>query len=136
LGRAALRGFLLDTHIWLWYLLGNPRLPAGLRRTIDRSPEECCLSPASVWELGLLQSRGRVELDAPLRAWFQNARDILPARECPLTMEVAVTAAELDPDVKDPADRLLAASSLVHDLVLMTLDEHLAAAAWLRTRSR
>ena len=52
--------FLLDTHIWFWYLVGAGRLPSGLRRELDRSVQACWLSPISVWELGMLHTGGGV----------------------------------------------------------------------------
>jgi PIN domain nuclease of toxin-antitoxin system len=57
--------FLLDTHIWFWYLIGSARLPAGLRYALDHARDHCWLSPISVWELGMLAARGRIRLDTP-----------------------------------------------------------------------
>lgn len=129
-------GFLLDTHIWLWAVEDSPRLPRGLRRAIDRSGSECWLSPVSVWELGLLVSRGRYELDLPLREWFEESRREFSFREAMLTTEIAVVSHEVDVPGRDPADRFLAATALVYELTLMTADDRLAGLDWLATRSR
>jgi PIN domain nuclease of toxin-antitoxin system len=128
--------FLLDTHIWFWYLVGSARLPSGLRQELDRSREACWLSPISVWELGILAARGRVRLQTPLRRWVVQAYAQFPVREAPLNQEVALTSHEITLPHRDPADHFLAATALVYDLTLMTVDSRLTQAAWLPTRSR
>jgi len=41
---------LLDTHIWLWYLLGNQQLPIRLQTVIADPKTQLWLSPISIWE--------------------------------------------------------------------------------------
>lgn len=127
--------FLLDTHIWLWYLIGSARLPAGLRQELDRSMEACWLSPISVWELGMLAARGRVRLAIPLRRWVAQAYARFPLKEASLNHEVALRSHEITLPHRDPADHFLAATALVYDLPLMTVDVLLTQATWLPTRS-
>lgn len=127
--------FLLDTHIWFWYLVGSERLPVGLRQELDRSMETCWLSPISIWELGMLAARGRIRLDTSLRPWVARASVQFPLKEAPLNHEVALISHEITLPHRDPADHFLAATALVYDLTLMTVDGHLTQAAWLPTRS-
>jgi PIN domain nuclease of toxin-antitoxin system len=127
--------FLLDTHIWFWYLTGSDRLPGTLRATIDANLGRLWLSPVSVWELGMLAGRRRVALKRPLRQWVDEAHRYLSPQEAPLNREVAVVSAEIDLAHRDPADHFLAATALVYQLTLMTVDERLTVAAWLPTRS-
>lgn len=142
-GRVSARGqrrgtgepYLLDTHVWFWYLTASSRLPSGLRAALDAAPGERWLSPISIWELGLLEEGGRVRLVGGLRSWVQEALRRLPLREAELTREAAILSHELDLGHRDPADRFLAATALVHDLTLVTVDERLSGAGWLRTRA-
>lgn len=129
-------GFLLDTHIWLWYLSGSSRLPPSLMRLIDRSRSDCWLSPISVWETGLLAASGRIIVPAPLRRWIEQALERLPVNEAPLNNEVALVSQEVDLPHPDPADRFIAATARVYDLLLVTVDERLTKAKGIRTRSR
>lgn len=129
-------GFLLDTHVWLWYLAGSAELPKGLRSTIDGSAGDCWLSPVSVWEAGLLASRGRIRMRPGLREWVARATQRFPLREAPVNLEVAVRTHEIKLPHRDPADHFIAATALVYELTLLTVDERLAKARWLRTRSR
>jgi PIN domain nuclease of toxin-antitoxin system len=133
--RDATGPYLLDTHIWFWYLLESERLPSGLRLALDEDLDELWLSPVSVWELALLYERGRVRLDEGPRAWVEEALIRVPLHEASLTREVALVSTEVDLPHRDPADRFLAATALVHGLTLVTVDERLTAADWLPTRS-
>jgi PIN domain nuclease of toxin-antitoxin system len=121
--------------VWVWYVAGSPRLPPSLRDEVDASPGQLWLSPISVWELGMLHARGRVELDGGIRAWVERALRGFPLAEASLTREVTLRSHEIDLGHRDPADHLLAATALVHDLTVMTLDDRLTQAAWLPTRA-
>jgi PIN domain nuclease of toxin-antitoxin system len=84
----------------------------------------------------MLDERGRVRLTSASRAWVEQAVQSFPLREAPMTGEVALVSHELALRHRDPADRFLAASALVYDLTLLTVDERLRRARWLPTRSR
>jgi len=127
--------YLLDTHIWFWYVNGSDRLAPTLRSVLAETAGALWLSPVSVWELGLLHVRGRVRLDPGPRGWVTDALRALPLTEAPLTTEVALRSNELQLDHRDPADRFLASTALVFRLTLVTADERLLAATWLPTRS-
>jgi PIN domain nuclease of toxin-antitoxin system len=127
--------FLLDTHIWFWYLTGSERLPKSLVGAIDAAAGEVWLSPVSVWELGLLADRGRIRLAGGPRSWTEEAQRRFPVRDATLNREVAVVSLEINFPHRDPADRFLAASALVYGLTLVTIDDRLTKATWLPTRS-
>lgn len=129
-------GFLLDTHIWWWYLTGSDRLGRGLHRQIEQSVSDCWLSPISVWELVLLAQRGRIRIPGEFRQWVEQAFAKFPVNEAPLTKEVALVSGEIQLSHRDPADHFLAATVLVYDLVMMTVDQRLTQAKWLPSRSR
>ena len=89
----------------------------------------------SVWEIGMLHARGRIDLRGGPRRWVDDALRGFPLQEAALTSDVALRSHELEIGHRDPADHLLAATALVHGLTLITMDERLADAAWLPTRS-
>lgn len=127
--------FLLDTHIWFWYLIGSDRLPPGLRDLLDTPQQVSWLSPISVWEVGILAARGRIQLNAELRQWVVQARQQFPLQDAPLNLEVALTSREITLPHRDPADHFIAATAIVYSLTLLTIDQHLTQAEWLPTRS-
>ena len=94
------------------------------------------LSPISIWELGMLEERGRVSIPSGFRAWVEEALELFPLTEAPLVREVALRSREVRLPHRDPADHLLAATALVYGLTLMTADERLVAARGIPTRSR
>jgi PIN domain nuclease of toxin-antitoxin system len=63
---------LLDTHIWLWYLLGNERLSKNLRAIIQNQDNKLWLSPISVWETVILAEKGRIELNSEPITWTKR----------------------------------------------------------------
>lgn len=123
---------LLDTHIWYRYLVSTPPLADSLTCAVDEA-SPCWLSPISLWELGILVQRGRIELDRDVRDWVDRAMERVPVREAHLNREVALLSNEVELPHRDPADRFLAAMALVFELTLVTLDEHLQRADWLPT---
>lgn len=114
---------LLDTHIWLW-ALGNPaKLSKRVRAELHNPANEVWVSSVSTWEALMLHTKKRVHLPDDLEAWFAQA--ISYSREAPLTHEIAFLAHRLPLPHKDPADRFLAATAKVLDLVLVTQDPEL-----------
>lgn len=130
-----MKGLLLDTHVWLWYLAGAEELPLGLRRVIDETTGDCWLSPVSIWETALLIERGRIRINLTTREWVARARERLVLNEAPLNAEIALVSREIKLPHQDPADRFLAATAIVHGLSLATVDRRLLRARAVPTRS-
>ncbi len=116
---------LLDTHIWLWSLGLVSRVHTRVRDQLATSRDQLWLSPISIWELIILQKKGRFETQGDMDAWLAKAFAALPIREASLTNEVAAEVAKVRLPHRDPADRFLAATARVYDLTLVTADERL-----------
>lgn len=119
-------GLLLDTHVWLWYAEGAAgKLSAKNIAALERSRRGAGLwvSAPSVWEIGMLETRGRIQLSAPLRSWVERALAAPGIRFLPLDAAVAVESTLLPGQLHaDPADRFLIATARVADLTLATRD--------------
>jgi len=120
---------LLDTHIWLWYAEGNAdRLPQKSVRKLDdaREADGLQILSISVWEIGVHEAKGRLQLSAPLRAWVAQALSPAGINLIELDSDIAAESTLLpgDPD-GDPADRFLIAAARVRGLVLVTRDENI-----------
>lgn len=120
---------LLDTHIWLWFAEGNAsRLPSASVRKLDdaRKEDGLLVSAISVWEIGVLHAKGRVQLSAPLRDWVNNALAPAGISLLPLDAETASESTLLPGEPHgDPADRLLIAAARTKSIILATRDEHI-----------
>jgi PIN domain nuclease of toxin-antitoxin system len=103
---------LLDTHIWLWYSLGNPQLSDHLRSAIASDMTEFWLSPISVWEVLLLAEKGRISLNLDPVAWIDQSLSALAICEASLNRQIAVLSRQIDLPHQDPADRFIAATAV------------------------
>lgn len=107
----------LDTHILLHALAGS--LTSRERRLLSR--QEWSISAIVRWEVCKLQQLGRIDLDLDKA---EVKRALARVHTWPLTWEVCRESRRLD--VRgDPADELIAATSLVHDIPLVTRDRAL-----------
>ncbi len=135
MGSVKVRGYLLDTHIWFWYLVGSERLPKVLRGLIDEAQDRCWFSPISVWELSMLIALGRIKISGHFRPWILKALQLFPIREAPFNLEVAIVGQAIELPHSDPADYFIAATAKVYELTLFTVDERLLGLDWLPSHS-
>jgi PIN domain nuclease of toxin-antitoxin system len=117
---------LLDTHIWLWSVGESDRIKGRLFRALRDPHNELWVSPVSTWEISLLYDSGRLKLTDSPEAWVQKAMAMAPLREAPLTHEIALATRSVRLAHRDPADRFLVATALVHGLTLVTADRQLS----------
>jgi PIN domain nuclease of toxin-antitoxin system len=126
---------LLDTHIWIWYLLGNERLSQTLRTEIANESNELWLSPISIWETLILAEKGKLILTPDPQTWIQNSLQQLDTEEAPLSHEIAILSRQLQLKQQDPADRFIAATAIHLELTLATVDQQFTQLNWLNTLS-
>jgi PIN domain nuclease of toxin-antitoxin system len=126
---------LLDTHIWIWYLSGNPSLSATLQIAISEDINELWLSPISIWEALLLAEKGRIVLEPNPTQWVQNSLQTIDTKEAPLSNDIAILSRQLDLVHQDPADRFIAATAVHYGLTLATVDKNLVKASCVETLS-
>jgi PIN domain nuclease of toxin-antitoxin system len=117
---------LLDTHVAIWLFEARRKIDRSARRLLDRASiaGELAVSAISFWELAQLIERDRIDIDLPPSEWRRQA---LAAGliELPLTGEIGIAAAQLDGFHGDPGDRMLVATAILHDAVLVTSDENI-----------
>jgi PIN domain nuclease of toxin-antitoxin system len=116
----------LDTHVLVWAVNDDRKLGRKARARIERfwADGKVAVPAIAFWEVGLLQTRGRLRLPTSIGEW----RDALLQSgvvELPLDGSVAVRALELVGLHDDPADRFIVAAALVNDAELVTADERL-----------
>lgn len=113
---------LLDTHIFLWSVVGSALLKPPARRLIE-SADEVYVSAASIWEVAIKVRLGKMDADPHELAAAIEASGFL---ELPVRAAHAAGVAGLAPHHNDPFDRLLIAQALVEPLKLVTVDVMLA----------
>jgi PIN domain nuclease of toxin-antitoxin system len=119
---------LLDTHLWWWWVTGEPGPSPAQKRILARtSPEAPVLvSDISLWEVATLVSLGRLAVTMPLREWLESAAAPPLVQRCPISPAVAAAVAALPDDFhRDPADRIIIATAQVHGATLLTRDKRI-----------
>jgi PIN domain nuclease of toxin-antitoxin system len=113
---------LLDTHVLLWWLADDPSLGEEARTGISDPGSSVFVSAATVWEISIKQSLGKLEAPTDL------LRQIELNRFEPLSMTVshAYTAGALPRHHDDPFDRMLVAQAMKEGLVLLTRDPRMS----------
>lgn len=119
-----MKKLLLDTHIWIWALMGRARLAPRVAKELSNPGNELWLSPISIWELLLLEHKGTPRSGDP-RSWLVKALAAVPVLEAPLTFEIAQEAGKIRLPHRDFANHFLVATAKVLELTLVTADRHL-----------
>lgn len=119
---------LLDTHVILWSASEPERLPTNIVVELENPLNQLWYSPISVWEILLLAEKGRISVGKDSQKSIRSLFQELPFKEAPINIEVALASRNVDLAHQDPADRFLAATALVFELVLVTADKRLLAA--------
>lgn len=116
---------LLDTHAWLWFFNGDRRLKAAAIKRFEKAAEagQLWVSVISVWEIGLLNSRGRIVLGRSAEEWTAEALAQPGLRLAGLEPPIALAASRLPGECHgDRADRILIATARHLDMPLATAD--------------
>ncbi|NBC29019.1 MAG: PIN domain-containing protein [Spirochaetes bacterium] len=133
------RRLLLDTHIFLWLMNGDPRLsdPTIQGRIEDAAEHtELLLSAASIWEIARLARAGRIRSSLPIATWTERALETPGLVVTPVEPDLALEAGSLPGEPPaDIADQMLVATARARDAALVTADPALidyAAGGYLR----
>jgi PIN domain nuclease of toxin-antitoxin system len=122
---------LLDTHCWVWMQFGlqEPFSARGLVTLREAAAHARLLvSVISVWEVALLESKGRIRLWMDCETWVRQALVTPGLTLAPLTPEIAIASTRLPGDLHgDPADRLIVATARAHGATLLTKDTKILA---------
>ncbi len=118
---------LLDTHVWVWWVHGDP-IPFELSQAIElREHEGFAVSAISCWEVAKLVEYGRLKLPVYIDDWFDQALGESGIRLIPLTPRIATESASLPGDFhRDPADQIIVATARILKLPLATCDEKIS----------
>ena len=114
--------FLLDTHIFLWWLAGDRKLSSKARKSIADMENEIFISSASAWEISTKYRIGRLPDVQPVVHNISAHIADQGFKELAITVDDSQRAGLLAGKHRDPFDRMLIAQSQSHNLVLITHD--------------
>lgn len=114
-----MKRYLLDTHILLWWLANDKKLTKKVTTLITNPKNHIIVSAASVWEIVIKKSLGKLETPDNLKeAILAHHFELLP-----ISVDHALYLEHLPNIHNDPFDRLLIAQSIVEDLTFVTADK-------------
>ena len=115
---------LLDTHLVLWWLNGDPRLPQAVVERVQVPEAEVFVSQVSLWEMAIKVSIGRLQVDLPE---MERQVPLQGFRWLPISNAHLLAVGDLETDGvhRDPFDLLLVCQSLVEPMLLLTVDSQL-----------
>jgi PIN domain nuclease of toxin-antitoxin system len=113
---------LLDTHAFLWFIDGNVKLSQRARELIEDPQNVKLVSIASLWEIGLKMSLGRLELAQPFEELLPRQMEVNGFGVLPLRISHIARIIALPFHHRDPFDRMLVAQCAAEDLALVSLD--------------
>jgi len=117
-----MKNYLLDSHTLLWYFGGDAALPVSAREAIADTDNSILVSIASIWEIAIKHSLGKLDLPRPFD-------DLIPSilnegfELLPIEAEELKTLVKLPFLHKDPFDRLLIAQSLTYSYPIIGRDD-------------
>lgn len=117
---------LLDTHAWIWFVSNPELLSSHAIESIDVAVREkaVLISSISVWEVSLLVKRNRLTLTMDLNDWIARSESLPFFSFIPVDNKIAHKSVLLPPPLHDdPADRIIIASAIINDAILITKDE-------------
>jgi PIN domain nuclease of toxin-antitoxin system len=113
---------LLDTHIFLWYITSDGRLPGFARENIRDTSNEVYLSPVSLWEALVKHGLRKLPLPEQPETYLQLQREHHQIASLPLDEDSVLQLSQLPNIHRDPFDRMLVCQAIQHSLILVTVD--------------
>lgn len=124
-----MHSILLDTHIFVWLMLGSDKLNQKAINAIElcaKNEGNLFVSAISIWEIGMLTQHGRLTMNEPVLQWVNEALSAPYINLTPISPEIAIESCQLPGDFHgDPADRMITATSRVFNVPLLTKDERI-----------
>lgn len=118
----------MDTCAIIWDALNDKQLTPAARKAIQNADDHSALiiSDISIWEISMLLKKGRIDIDSTAVNFinlFLQSRNVSVVQISP---EIAQLSVNFDAEINnDSADRIIAATSIIHNAQLVTADNNL-----------
>ena len=125
---------LLDTCAIIWDALDAGKLSPDAKNSIELNHSELIICDISIWEIAMLIKRKRLVLDATASGFINL---LLQSRNYfiqEITPDIAELSVNFGSEINnDPADRLIAATSILGNAPIVTADQNLRNATMVET---
>jgi PIN domain nuclease of toxin-antitoxin system len=113
---------LLDTHTFLWFVADDPRLSTAARILIEAEDSQPFLSIASLWEMAIKVSLGKLKFEQPFDVFVPQQLGMNGIGILTLSIEHTAAIATLPFHHRDPFDRLIAVQARLEKMCLISAD--------------
>lgn len=113
---------LLDTHTFLWFVEDSPQLSKTARQLIEADDTQPFLSIASLWEMAIKISIGKLSLTQPYEVFLPQQLTINGIEVLNMKIDHTTAIATLPFHHRDPFDRLLAVQARIEQMTLVSGD--------------
>jgi PIN domain nuclease of toxin-antitoxin system len=114
--------FLLDSHAFLWFITNDARLGKRALDAIANIKNEVLISAASLWEIAIKSSLGKLKLDKPFRELIPRELVVNEIGLLPIAPKHLSALTDLPFHHRDPFDRLIIAQAIVERIPLLSDD--------------
>ncbi len=118
----------LDTHAWIWWINNPEFLPRKANKCIDEAMRKKTIniSSISVFEIALLVKKNRIQFTMNPREWIAKTEALPFVHFIPVDNTIALQSVQLENyPYPDPADRMIIATALMTNSILITKDERI-----------
>jgi PIN domain nuclease of toxin-antitoxin system len=112
---------LIDTHILIWYIGGNPSLKPAMTDLLEATENDLFISVASLWEISIKVGKGKLDLGIEFHE-LEGILDRLNIQILPILFGDLNVQRTLSFHHTDPFDRLIISQAINQNLVLMSAD--------------
>ncbi len=113
---------LLDTHSLIWFFAGSSNLSDTGRDLMENPAYQKLISLASVWEMAIKQSKGRLTLPLPLEPYIEAKIQLEDFAILPINLKHLSLVSNLPFHHNDPFDRLLIAQAITEKIPILSRD--------------
>jgi len=113
---------LLDTHSFLWFINGSPQISTNARTLIEDASNQPLLSAASLWEMAIKLSLGKLSLAQPFEVLIPQQMRLNGIKLLGIEIEHTAAVSKLPFHHRDPFDRLLIAQAMVEQIPIVSAD--------------
>lgn len=124
-----MKGFLVDTHAWIWYVFNDPAIKKSFK-LIDSAIQnnDLYISDISLWEIAKLDQKKRIILEMPCLEWINKFISSTSIKVISISSSIAVESCHLPEKFhSDPADEIIIATARVENLTILTRDKKILA---------
>jgi PIN domain nuclease of toxin-antitoxin system len=115
--------YLLDTHVFLWWLFNDPQLGLECREIICNPEHQILVSSASAWEIATKYRLGKLPEAEELIGNYEGILERANFIELPISTAHALRAGRLPIEHRDPFDRMLMAQAELEGMPILTYDK-------------